>query len=92
MSRGSLTVLMTVVVLGCLAPVSASGQNQGQRDADGTRAWTPPRPPDGRPDLQGYWTTQTFAPLERPEYLAGKEFFTEEEAAALHQLVVERDE
>ena len=85
MSRGSLTVLVTVVVLGCLAPVSASGQNQGQSAADGTLAWTPPRTPDGRPDLQGYWTTQTFTPLERPEHLAGKEFFTEEEAAALHQ-------
>ena len=39
----------------------------------------------GTPDLQGYWTTQTFTPLERPEHLAGKEFFTEEEAAALQQ-------
>ena len=28
---------------------------------------------------------QTFTPLERPDHLVGKEFFTEEEAAALHQ-------
>jgi hypothetical protein len=44
-----------------------------------------PRTPDGRPDLQGYWTTQTFTPLQRPDYLAGKEFFTDEELAALRQ-------
>ena len=25
-----------------------------------------PRTPDGRPDMQGYWTNQTFTPLERP--------------------------
>ena len=43
------------------------------------------RMPWGHPDLQGYWTTQTFTPLERPEHLAGQEFFTEEESAALER-------
>ena len=43
------------------------------------------RMPWGHPDLQGYWTTQTFTPLERPEHLAGQDFFTEEESAALEQ-------
>jgi len=41
-----------------------------------------PSTPDGRPDLQGYWTNDTYTPLERPAELAGKEFFTPEEAAA----------
>ena len=45
--------------------------------------WTLPRTPDGRPDLQGLWTTQTFTPLQRPDRFAGREFLTEEEAAAL---------
>lgn len=49
--------------------------------AAGERAWASPRTPDGRPDLQGYWTNETFTPLERPPELAGKEFFTEQEAA-----------
>jgi hypothetical protein len=44
-----------------------------------------PRTPDGRPDLQGIWTTQTFTALERPDHVAGKEFYTAEEAAALQQ-------
>ena len=85
MSHASLRALVTVIAIGCLAPVPVSGQNQARNDADGTVTWTPPRTPDGRPDLQGYWTTQTFTPLERPEYLAGREFFTEEEAAALQE-------
>ena len=41
-----------------------------------------PRTADGRPDMQGYWTNQTFTPLERPAELKGKEFFSAEEAAA----------
>src|SRR5262245_40327564 len=44
-------------------------------------AWTSPRTPDGHPDLQGYWTNESFTPLERPVDLAGKEVFTKEEAA-----------
>ena len=46
------------------------------------KVWAPPRTPDGHPDLQGYWTNATFTPLERPRELAGKEFFTEQEAIA----------
>src|SRR5437763_12497704 len=44
-------------------------------------AWTPPRTPDGQPDLQGVWAIATLTPLERPAEFAGKEFLTGEEAA-----------
>src|SRR5919106_5121638 len=48
--------------------------------------------PWGDPDLQGVWTNQTPTPLERPDALAGKRFFTAAEAAkveetALHNLL-----
>src|SRR5262245_31625509 len=46
------------------------------------QSWTQQRTRDGQPDLQGYLTNDTFTPLERPPELAGKEFFTEAEAAA----------
>ena len=42
---------------------------------------TTPRTPDGRPDLQGFWTNASITPLERPRELGAKEFYTEEEAA-----------
>ena len=85
MSHRSLAAVLTVIAIGWLAPVAASGQSQARSATDTSPTWTPPRTPDGRPDLQGLYTTQTFTPLERPEHLAGKAFFTEEEAAALHQ-------
>ena len=43
-----------------------------------TSAWTLPRTPDGQPDLQGYWTSLSFTPMERPAKYGGREFLTEE--------------
>ena len=45
----------------------------------------PPRTREGRPDLQGVWSYATLTPLERPEELAGKAFFTEAEASAFER-------
>ncbi len=81
--RVSATVL--TMAAAALLAVPASGQNQAQTGADPDAAWTLPRTPDGRPDFQGFWTTQTFTPLQRPEHLADKEFYTDEEAAELQQ-------
>jgi hypothetical protein len=50
--------------------------------APAKKAWSMPRTVDGVPDLTGDWTNATYTPLERPANMAGKEFFTAEEAAA----------
>ena len=74
---------------GCRNRVPGAGARRrpecGRGRAAGSEEWTLPRTPDGRPDLQGYWTTQTFTPIERPEHLGEQEFFSEEEAAALQE-------
>jgi hypothetical protein len=49
-----------------------------------------PRTPWGDPDLQGIWTNATLTPLQRPAELAGKEFFTPEEALTWEQQRVEQ--
>ena len=79
-----LAAFVTVVVVGALTPVASAGQ-AGRQEAAEPADWTMPRLPDGQPDMQGYWTTQTFTPLERPERLADQEFLSEEEAALLQE-------
>ena len=85
-----LRTVATVLAVGALAPVLAFGQSQSQSDADADPGWELPRLPSGQPNLQGYWTTQTFTPMERPEYLGDQAFYSEEEWAQLQaQLTVD---
>src|SRR5207237_297306 len=57
--------------------------------APAAKNWVAPRTPDGQPDLQGIWSNATITPLERPKELAGKEIFTEKEAAEYEKRVLE---
>ena len=75
--RFSLTLLASAV--GFLAGVANA---QTPITGAAPPAFKAPLTPDGQPDLQGYWTNDTYTPLERPAAFADKEFFTDEEAAA----------
>ena len=77
MSRGFLASMCSLVVV--LLPAALIA---GQAPSAAAKNWTPPRTADGQPDLQGIWTSATMTPLERPAELAGKQVFTEAEAAA----------
>ena len=84
-------VLSAVIAVVSLAPVPVAGQTPTAATA-APNTWTPPRTPDGQPDLQGMWTNATITPFERPSALAGKPFLTEQEAAALEQQAADRRE
>ncbi len=75
MAAALVIAALSIISVMSLASVSAGGRAPAA-------TWTPPRTPEGQPDLRGYWTNATFTPLERPADLAGKEFLTEAEAAA----------
>src|SRR5437764_15435279 len=60
--------LATTIILALIVPATASAQ------------WTK-KTPDGHPDLQGFWSSQTTAPLERDPNCGTKEFWTAEEMA-----------
>ena len=53
------------------------------------KTWTAPRTPDGQPDLQGIWSNATITPLERPKELAGKQFFTGQEAGEYEKRILQ---
>jgi hypothetical protein len=82
-------MLLSVIGIVSLAPLPVGGQTAtaAKRTA---KTWTPPRTPDGKPDLQGMWTNATITPFERPKALAGKSFLTEQEASALEAQAAER--
>lgn len=77
---------MTRMLLAIVVATSVSIEVQAQT-APGQ--WTVRRLPDGRPDLQGIWTTQTYTPLERPDRYANQEFLTESEVATLTRLLTQ---
>ena len=74
------------VIAGCMLAVIPA---VGQRPSIAAKTWTLSRTPDGQPDLQGIWTNATITPVERPRALAGKEFFTPQEAAEYEKRILD---
>jgi hypothetical protein len=86
MSRSRWVVALTCVALPLMASLPA-GQSA---PAAKPRANAIPRTADGRPDLQGYWTNDSYTPLERPAEFATKSHFTPQEAAAFVRARLDR--
>jgi hypothetical protein len=73
--------LTLVGAMGIVWLAAATGGDASPQKRE-THAASLPRTAYRRPDFQGYWTNDSFTPLERPADLAGRERFSDEEAAA----------
>ena len=79
MNRSRWLVALTCTAVPLMATLS-TGQSAPPATARTSQAL--PRTADGRPDLQGYWTNDSYTPLERPAEFASKSHFTPQEAEA----------
>jgi hypothetical protein len=89
---GVLFAAACVLVAVAVTPDPVSGQTSGGASkrtgaaaAARATAWSPPRTPDGRPDLQGIWDFRTLTPLERPDTFSGKDVLSAEETVQLEE-------
>jgi len=82
---------LIVVILLAPAPAAAQAQKAAPKAAASTKPWTAPRTPDGQPDLQGYWTNNSYTPLERPNGVT-KDFYTPAELEEANKKAAEREE
>jgi hypothetical protein len=80
-----------MVLLLAQAGVVGQAPSPAAKPATQGKAWTPPRTPDGTPDLQGVWNNATLTPLERPRRFGTKEFYTDQEFAELARRVRQGD-
>ena len=79
---GVCVVVLAVILLLKFTVTNQASSPAASADTPATKS-SGIKTPWGEPDLQGIWTDEYQTPLQRPATYAGKEFFTDEERAAL---------
>jgi hypothetical protein len=78
-----ITAVAIALAVAALVPTLAQGQKAA-------KPWSMPKTPDGVPDLQGYWTNNSYTPLERPKDVT-KEFYTKDELKVVEKAAAARE-
>jgi hypothetical protein len=64
LNRGPMSLALVLALPMIALAVSAGCSGNSGTSAEAAEGWTPPRTPDGQPDLQGMWTNYTATPFE----------------------------
>jgi hypothetical protein len=87
--RSRRSACRAAAVLAAVVTVGFGGRpahaQQAAPKGGAAKPFSPAKTPDGQPDLQGIWGYATITPLERPSELAGKQTFSDEEAASFER-------
>jgi hypothetical protein len=89
MSQRCLTFAIGLTAVVSLAQGQVSPDRASAKTKIVKQSWTAPRAADGHPDLEGFWANNIATPLERPPELAGREFLTDAEVAAMKKKAAE---
>ena len=79
-STGAVAIVIAGLAVGS---VTVAGQTVSSASTRSASKGGSLRTADGKPDLQGVWSFANITPLERPAELAGKEFLTDADVAAV---------
>ena len=77
------------VVLTMSAPLAGQAPASSAKAPATAKKWTA-KTLDGQPDLQGFWTSSTYTPLQRPNGVT-KEFYGPEELVQIEKLAADRE-
>src|SRR4030095_8897251 len=86
-SRFRSSIRITAVAIALAATALVRAMAQGQKAA---KSWSTPKTPDGVPDLQGYWTNNSYTPLERPKDVT-KQFYSKDELKGVEKAAAARE-
>src|SRR5260370_41505447 len=85
-SSGALaTMIVAILLTPAFVAAQAKSAAAAKAPAADNKTGTLPHTPEGQPDLQGYSTSLSFTPMERPPEYGNREFLTDGATAQIYK-------